>query len=182
VKKDNSQGGFTLMETLVAMTVVSLIMIILSLALSSSAGAMEGAKNRALFGIGLLRTDSLIRDRIGAVAVPYWERAEAKIDGSSAMIPWYRGEREGYVRIAVEEGTLVMETWDKQKKERITLLSDLDGADFSLLRNGENDTYGVGVACLRGQNSYHILSAFSTFPLTGEFPLAGGSPFPGGRP
>jgi hypothetical protein len=176
------------METLVAMTVVSLVMIILSLALSSSAGAMDGAKNRALFGIQLLRADSLIRDRIGVVAVPYWERAVPAIDELSVTIPWYRGEREGYVRLIEEEGTLVMETWDKQKKERITLLSGLDGAEFSILQNGEGAPCGIGVACLRGQNSYHTLSAFSTLPLAGElplagrFPLTGELPFSGGRP
>jgi hypothetical protein len=176
------------METLAAMTVVSLVMIILSLALWSSAGALEGAKNRALFGIQLLRSDSLIRGRIGEVAVPYWERAAPIIDGFSATIPWYRGEREGYVLLAVEEGTLVMETWDKRKKERITLLSGLDGAEFSILRNAEGTPCGVGVSCLRGQNSYHTLSAFSTLPLagklpqTGRLPLTGGRPFPGGRP
>jgi hypothetical protein len=182
------------METLAAMTVVSFIMIILALSLSSSAGAMERAKDRALFGIQLLRADSLIRDRIGEVAIPYWERAEAAIDGSSATIPWYRGEREGYARIAIEEGTLIMETRDKQQKERITLLSGLDGAEFSILRNEEGAPCGIGVTYWRGQNSYHTLAAFSTFPLagefslagefplTGEFPLAGGLSFPEGRP
>ncbi|MDR1250209.1 MAG: hypothetical protein LBK63_13020 [Treponema sp.] len=165
------------METLAAMTVISLAMIILGLSLSSSAGAMERAKNQALFGIQLLSADSLIRDRIGAVAIPYWEKTAPTLDGSSATIPWYRGEREGYVRLAVEEGSLVMETWDKQQKERILLMSGLDGAEFSLLRNGEGIPCGVGVACLRGQNSYHTLSAFSTRPLTGEL-----LPFPGGRP
>jgi hypothetical protein len=176
------------METLVAMTIVSLVMIILALALSSSAGAMEKARDQALFGIQLLRADSLIRGRIGEVAIPYWERATPAIDGSSATIPWYRGEREGYVRLAVEEGTLVMETRDKEKKERITLLSGLDGAEFSLLQNEEGAPCGIGIACLRGQNRYHTLSAFSTLPLAGELPLTGrlplaeGFPFPGGRP
>jgi hypothetical protein len=164
------------METLVAMTVVSLVMIILGLSLSASAGAMERVKDRTLFGIQLLRADSLIRDRMGEVAIPYWERAAPEIAESSMTIPWFRGEREGYVRLAVEEGSLVMETRDKQQKERITLLSGLDGAEFSILRNERNAPCGVGVACFRGQNSYHTLSAFSTLPLAGTLP------FPGGRP
>jgi hypothetical protein len=163
-------------------------MIILGLSLSASAGAMEEAKNRTLFGIQLLRADSLIRNRIGAVAIPYWERATPEIAESSATIPWFRGEREGYVQLAVEEGSLVMETWDKQQKERITLLSGLDGAEFSLLRNKKGAPCGVGVAYLRRQNSYHTLSAFSTIPLAeelpleGEFPLTGEGFFSGGRP
>jgi type II secretory pathway component PulJ len=35
---DNPQGGFTVMETLVATAVISLVMIILALSLSSAAG------------------------------------------------------------------------------------------------------------------------------------------------
>jgi prepilin-type N-terminal cleavage/methylation domain-containing protein len=184
---DNSQGGFTLLETLIAMGVVSLIMIILALSLSSSAGTMEKAKDRVLFGIQLLRADSLVRNRIGAVAVPYWETPVLETEESSLRIPWYQGERESFVRLLVEEGTLVMETAGKEKKERILLVSDLDGAEFSVLRNSESIPYGVGVACFRGQNSYQTLSAFATLPVTGlasagGLPSTGGLPSVGGRP
>jgi hypothetical protein len=173
---DNSQGGFTLMEALVAVGVVSLVMIILALSLSSCAGAMQRAADRALFGIQLLRADSLIRDRIGAVAIPYWEKPALETEGSSVRIPWHQGEEKGYVRLFAEEGALVMETAGKGKTERILLVSGLDGVELSILRNGEGAPYGVGVACFRGQNSYHTLSVFSSLPITGGFSSAGGLP------
>jgi hypothetical protein len=171
---DNPQGGFTMMETLIAMGVVSLIMIILALSLSSSAGAMQKAKDRSLFGIKLLRADSLIRNRIGAVVVPYWENPTPETGESSVTIPWRQGEREGYVRLLAEEGTLVMETGDKRKKERMLLMSGLDGVEFSILRNEGKVPYGIGVAYFQGQNSYHTLSAFSSIPIIGA--PAGGRP------
>jgi hypothetical protein len=171
---DDSQGGFTVMETLVAMGVVSLIMIILSLFLSSSAGAMRKAKERALFGIQLLRADSLIRNRIGAVAVPYWETPAPETEETSVTIPWYQGERTAYVRLLAEEGSLVMETGARGKNERMLLLSGLDGMEFSVLRNEDQIPYGIGVAYFRGQNRYHTLSAFSSLPLAGA--SAGGLP------
>ncbi|MDR0597727.1 MAG: type II secretion system GspH family protein [Treponema sp.] len=163
---DDSQGGFTMMETLVALGVTSLVMIILALSLSSSAGAMQKAKDSALFGIRLLRADSLIRSRIGAVSVPYWEKLIPEAGESSVRIPWYMGEREGYVRLLAGEGTLVMETSDKQKEERILLMSGLDGVEFSVLRNEDHIPCGIGVAYFRGQNSYHTLSAFSSLPVS----------------
>jgi hypothetical protein len=171
---NNPEGGFTVMETLIAMGVAGLVMIILALSLSSSAGAMKKAGDRALFGIKLLRADSLIRNRIGAVAVPYWENPAPEMGGSSVTIPWYRGEREGYVRLLVEEGTLVMETGDRQKKERLLLMSGLDGMELSILRNKGSVPYGVGIAYFQGQNSYHTLSAFSSLPIMGA--SAGGRP------
>jgi hypothetical protein len=173
---DNSQSGFTGMETLIAMGVVSLVMIILALFLSSSAGAIQRAGDRALFGIKLLRADSLIRDRMGAVAIPYWENPVLETGESSVTIPWSRGEREGYVRLLAEEGALVMETGNKQKNERILLLSGLDGLEFSILRNEASAPYGVGVAYFLGQKSYHTLSAFSTIPVAGGRSFAGGLP------
>jgi hypothetical protein len=179
---NNSQGGFTIMETLIAVGAVSLVMIVLALSLSSSAGAMEKAGNRALFGIQLLRADSLIRNRIGAVAVPYWEQAAPEMGESSVTIPWYQGEREGYVRLLAEAGTLVMETSDKRKTERMLLMSGLDGMELSILRNEESVPYGVGIVYFRGQNSYHTLSAFSTLPVTGGIPSIGGVPSIGGEP
>jgi hypothetical protein len=164
------------METLAAMAVISLAMIIPGLSLSASAGAMERAKDRALFAIQLLRADSLIRDRIGETAIPYWESAAPVIDGSSATIPWRRGEREGYARLALEEGTLVLETRDKGRQERITLLSGLDGAEFSIVRNGEGAPCGLETALERGPDSYRIVSVFATLPLAGGLLPGGGAP------
>jgi hypothetical protein len=162
------------METLIAMGALSLIMIVLALSLSSSLGAMQRARDRALFGIGLLRADSLIRNRIGAVAVPYWEQAVVEAGESSVTIPWYQGKRESYVRLLAEDGALVLETGDKGNVERTVLLSGLDGTEFSVLRNEERLPCGVGVAYYKGQNSYHTLSAFATLPIGGA--PAGGLP------
>jgi hypothetical protein len=91
-------------------------------------------------------------------------------------IPWYQGEREGYVRLLAVEGELVMETGDKGNYERILLMSGLDGVEFSILRNEALIPYGIGVAYFRGQNSYHTLSAFSTLPVAGGRFFAGGLP------
>jgi hypothetical protein len=147
---------------------------------------MKKARDRALFGIKLLIADSLIRDRIGAVAVPYWESPILETGESSVTIPWYQGERNGSVRLLAREGALVLETADKRKTERILLMSGLDGMELSILRNAESVPYGVGVAYFQGQNSYHTLSAFSSIPLikgnTGGFPPSGELPSRGGRP
>jgi hypothetical protein len=153
------------METLVAMGAISLAMIILGLSLSSAAGAMARARDHALFGIRLLRADSLIRDRLAAVAIPYWERPVPETEGSSVRIPWYQGEREGHVTLLVEGGALVMETGDKRKTERIPLLSGLDSIELALLRTDENAPYGVGVSYHRGQKIYHTMAAFASFPV-----------------
>jgi hypothetical protein len=182
MRDDNSQGGFTALETLIALGVVSLVMAILALSLSASAGAMKKAGDRALFGIQLLRADSLIRDRIEGVAIPYWEIPAPETGESSVTIPWHRGQRDGYVRLRAEEGALIMETGDKQKNERILLMSGLDGIEFSILRNGGSLPYGVGVSYFMGRNSYHTLSAFATPPLARGFPSTGGLPSTGGAP
>jgi hypothetical protein len=141
---------------------------------------MKKAQGRALFGIQLLRADSLIRNRMSAVAVPYWENPILETGESSVTIPWYQGERNGYVRLLVEEGALVLETVEKRKRERISLMSHLDRVELSILRNAGNIPYGVGVSCFQGQNSYHTLAAFSSFPVarsnTGENLSIGGRP------
>jgi hypothetical protein len=133
-----------------------------------------------------LRADSLIRNRLGAVAVPYWETPVLETGESSVTIPWYQGEREGSVRLLVEEGALVMETSGKGKTERMLLMSGLDGIELSVLRNAGNLPYGVGVAYFQGQNTYHTLSAFSSLPLargdSGGVPSIGGLPSEGGEP
>jgi prepilin-type N-terminal cleavage/methylation domain-containing protein len=168
--KNNSQWGFTLMETLIAMGIVSLILTILTVFLSSSAAVVEKSKDRALFGIKLLRADSLIRDRMGAVAVPYWETPVLETGETSMTIPWYQGERDGYVRLLTDKDTLIMETDDKQKKERLVLISGLDGIDLSVLRDDRHIPYGIDVTYFHNRNTYHTLSVFSTSSLLGGIP------------
>jgi hypothetical protein len=152
------------------MALVSLIMTILVLALHSSAGALERSGDRALFGIRLLRADSLIRSRIGAVTIPYWETPVMEAGESSVIIPWYQGERDGYVRLLAEDDMLIMETEDKKKKERMVLLTGLDGAELSVLRDDRRLPCGIGVTYFHKQKTYHTLSAFSSIPLTGYRP------------
>ncbi|MFP3042360.1 type II secretion system GspH family protein [Treponema primitia] len=163
--KNNSQGGFTLIETLAALGVVSLIMTIITISLSSSAAAMEKSKDKALLGIKLLRADSLIRDRIGAVAVPYWELPTLEADKYSVRIPWYRGERNGYVQLLVENGALIMETEGKGEKERVVLISGLDETILSILRDEQHIPYGIDITYLHKQKTYHTMSVFSTSSL-----------------
>jgi hypothetical protein len=178
---DNPQGGFTVVETLVATGAFSLIMLVLALSLSSAAGALQQARDRALFGVKLLRADSLLRNRLGAVNVPYWETPDLAMGESSVTIPWYQGEREGSVRLLVEEGALVMETSGKGDRERTLLMSGLDGIELSVLRNAENVPYGVGVVYVQGRKSYHTLAAFASVPLA-RGDSGGGFPSFGGRP
>ncbi|WP_010259483.1 PulJ/GspJ family protein [Treponema primitia] len=168
--KNNSQAGFTLVETLIALGVVSLIMTILTISMTSSAAALEKSKDRALFGIKLLRADSLIRDRIGAVAVPYWELPVLEAGESSVRISWYQGERNGYIRLLTEKDALIMETEDKRKKERIVLISGLDGTNLSILRDEQHIPYGIDVIYLHRQKTYHTMSAFSTSSLIRGLP------------
>jgi prepilin-type N-terminal cleavage/methylation domain-containing protein len=168
--KNDPQGGFTLLETLTAMAVVSLIMTIIALTISSSAGALIKSKDRALFGVRLLRADSLIRSRIGAVAVPYWEIPVLEAGDSSVTIPWYRGERGAYVRLLSEDDSLIMETGEKGKTERIVLLAGLDGTELSILRDERRIPCGIAVTYFHKQKTYHTLSAFSTSPIPGGVP------------
>jgi prepilin-type N-terminal cleavage/methylation domain-containing protein len=168
--ENNAEGGFTLLETLAAIAVVSLVMGILGLSLSSSAGALEKTRDRVLFGIRLLRADSLLRDRVGAVAIPYWETPILEAGDASLAIPWYQGERDGRLRLLTENGELILEAEDKWKKERLVLIAGLDGAELSVLRNEERAPCGIAVTYFHKQHSYRTLAAFSTAPLRGGRP------------
>ncbi|GHV73394.1 hypothetical protein AGMMS49940_06960 [Spirochaetia bacterium] len=160
-----NDDGFTLMETLTALALVSLIMTIIALALSSAAGVWTQSRDRALFAVRLLRADSLVRSRIGAVAIPYWETPVLLAADSSVTIPWFEGERSGFVRLRAEDDRLIMETGEKRKTERIVLLSGLEGTELSILRDERHIPGGIGVTYFHKQKSYHTRSAFASFPI-----------------
>jgi prepilin-type N-terminal cleavage/methylation domain-containing protein len=162
---NNREDGFTLLEALAAMGVISIVLTVLALAFTSSAAALEKSKDTLIFGVKLLRADSLIRNRVGAIAVPYWENLVPEAGSSSLTIPWYRGKHDAKLRLSAEDHALILETEGAGDGERITIIDSLDGAELSILRDDQQNPYGIGISYFYKQNTYHSFSAFASHPL-----------------
>jgi hypothetical protein len=163
--KNDREDGFTLLEALAAMGVITVVLTLLAMALPSSIAALGKSRDTLIFGVKLLRADSLIRNRVGAIAVPYWENLVLDAGISSLTIPWYQGKPGAKLRLSAEDNALILEIEGAGDGERVTVIDGLDGVELSVLRDDKQIPYGIGISYFYKQNTYHCFSAFASHPL-----------------
>jgi prepilin-type N-terminal cleavage/methylation domain-containing protein len=91
------EQGFTILETLTAITIISLSALIMTGFLSSTLRLTGRVRDTLALSMDLLKADEQLRGETAAIAIPYWERRVNIVQTPSLMaIPWYGGE-EGHV-------------------------------------------------------------------------------------
>jgi type II secretory pathway pseudopilin PulG len=177
MKNSDRDRGFTIIEGLSALGIISLAGLITAALLASSTASITKSTELLLFTLRALRAEALIRGQVNTVAVPYWERnpevREASgPDASSVSIPWYRGEAGAELRICREGKSLFIETpgGAGSEPERLVLLEDLEGLDLYVRRDRRGIPLGVCLDCSYRGKKLRILAAFSSVPLPGSFP------------
>jgi hypothetical protein len=170
--KTNYEGGFTLIETMAAVGIVTIALSILSAAAVLSFRNTVDPVDFLFFGIRLLRADTLVRDKVEAVTVPYWDLNfdPAQQDGS-LVIPWYGGRKEDrLVFYLSRDGELIMETESRGKKEKQTLINKLESADISVWRDKAQIPRGIDILYRYQGRVYQTRSAFGSSPIGREMP------------
>jgi prepilin-type N-terminal cleavage/methylation domain-containing protein len=169
---NDREGGFTLIESMAAMGIISIVLSILSAAASFSFHRISGPVDFLLFSVKLLRADSLARSAIETVTVPYWElKFAAEAQDRSLIIPWYGGRKEDHLSFLVSQaGELIMETENHGKKSRQVLINNLESAEITLWKDEDHVPRGVDIDYRYKGRVYRTYSAFGSSPLWRNMP------------
>jgi hypothetical protein len=154
---------------------VGIIVIVLSVLSAAAVFSFRGTIDPVdflLFGIRLLRADTLVRDKVEAVAAPYWDlKFDPVPEDRSLVIPWYRGRKENRLAFYLsQDGELIMETESQEKKERQTLINKLEDADLSVWRDEAQIPRGIDILYRYRGRTYQTRSAFGSSPLGRDMP------------
>jgi prepilin-type N-terminal cleavage/methylation domain-containing protein len=170
--KTNREGGFTLIETMAAVGIVSIVLSVLSIAAASSFRSVNGPVDFLLFGIKLLRADTLARSEIEAVSVPYWElNFDPVLQEQSLVIPWYGGRKADRLSLLFsQDGELIMETDTQGKTTRKVLMNNLDDAVITLWKDEAELARGIDIMYRYHGRVYQTRSAFGASPLRRGLP------------
>ncbi|GHT79601.1 hypothetical protein FACS1894130_08780 [Spirochaetia bacterium] len=171
----NSEQGFTLPETLAAIGIITLSIIMVLGFFSSSVMASSRSKDSLFFFMDMLKADEEIRNTAAGIVIPYWERRlrvaplslEPPFGDTTAIeIPWYGGREDAVLRISVDDhNRLTMETKGAAETEIRGAKKSLTIADVRLLCDGKGIPYGLRVNYdYHGRQGYTI-APFSTFPV-----------------
>jgi hypothetical protein len=171
MRRNDRSGGFTVIEGIIALSIISVIGFF---ALSLPGSALR-ALNRSLgslfFTFQVLKAEALIRDRACAVHIPYWEKTvepggDFVSESPWISVPWYQGDPQGYLRIYGDGEALFIETTLGDKTEKHRLLENPGGVLLTIPRDSRGQATGIGLSLSRGGQEFSIRAPFAGIPLT----------------
>jgi prepilin-type N-terminal cleavage/methylation domain-containing protein len=102
--KNESCAGFTLVESLVSLAIVSMIGVIIFMAFSVGVKSVTQSHSSVLAALRHLKTDTVLRNSLEKVRIPYWEKDfELSATATTLVVPWYGGAKEAHA-IALPDG------------------------------------------------------------------------------
>jgi len=137
--KNNS--GFTLIETLVAITLISLIGLSVFMVTSDIVRFTGKVKDLNSWNKELIQLERVLRKSVAEVQIPFWI-SDIKInDGiGKIIVPYWNGDSDLH---------LVMKIVDKDFKistpEGSTVFTGYDGVEFDLLKDNQSRSIGLTI-------------------------------------
>jgi type II secretory pathway pseudopilin PulG len=103
-------GGFSTIEAMVALLLLSLVGLIAVEAVSGGRRASGAGSARAAAAVRLLQADTALRRAVGEIRVPYWVgHVEAAAVEGGFSLPYRDGEEARSLRVAASAGWIVLD-------------------------------------------------------------------------
>jgi prepilin-type N-terminal cleavage/methylation domain-containing protein len=176
---DFDDRGFTITETLTAIAVVTLLLSVLLVLLSSTSTNTVRSRETLFFLREFLEFDRKIREKAGAVIIPYWERTvtlsgfspeRRSSYGAVLEIPYYGGLREGILRLSIDrENRLSLESGRGEEREYFNAPAGLLVKDIEVLHDGEGRPLALKLSFEYRNKQYYTVAPFAAFPVKRVF-------------
>ncbi|ULQ59086.1 prepilin-type N-terminal cleavage/methylation domain-containing protein [Brucepastera parasyntrophica] len=166
---NKNEEGFTFMEVLVAIAIISIIGLSLLWGIASISDSVTRARENARLALSLLKADEYIRERTAEIRIPYWERnITFESSGSSASIPWYQGDKNAYLRFFTENNTVYAETEFNGETAKLALLTGIENIEIRILENKNGAPAGLEIIYMLKGKEYRTVSPFASIPIAGK--------------
>lgn len=137
----NNNSGFTLIETLIAITLFSLIVIPVFMVTSDTVSFIEKVKNLNFWNKELVYLERILRKSIEEVQIPFWIREVEVVEGiGSIKVPYWNGDADLVLEMEIEDTTLKITT-----PEGSTVFTAYEGLEFGLLKDSKSGTIGLSI-------------------------------------
>jgi len=107
IDKHKNSSGFTLLEVLIALTLISLLGLAAFSVFPEVRGVAEKLKKANKYNYELLQLEHTLRSSVSRIQIPYWVQ-EITIEESSVStrIPFWQGDSELSLKIQQKDGVL----------------------------------------------------------------------------
>jgi type II secretory pathway pseudopilin PulG len=157
-----SEQGFTIIEAMVAITVICMLTIIIGSFLNAAFKTINRIQDTLISTAALLRADEEIRRSVAAISIPYWERHVSILHSPDrTVIPWYDG-KTGNVLEFIKTGNCFSINVISDTFSQISLPTGLPGIrSVNLLKDENGNPYGVDLSWEYWGENVHTICRFS---------------------
>jgi len=136
-----NNSGFTLIETLVAITLISLIGLPVFMVTSDTFAFTKKIKDFNRWNGELIKLERVLRKSVSGIQIPFWISNIELTEGSGAMIiPYWNGDADLVLEIKIEDTAFKITT-----PEGTTVFKGYDGVEFNILEDSHSRTIGLSI-------------------------------------
>ncbi len=137
--KNNS--GFTLIETLIAITLVPLIGLPVFMVFSDTVTFTSKIKDLNLWNKELIQLERVLRKSVGEVQIPFWI-SDTKVteDAGTMSVPYWNGDADLVLEMEIENKNFKITT-----PEGSTVFNEYDEVAFDILKDSESRSIGLSL-------------------------------------
>lgn len=137
--KNNS--GFTLIETLVAITLISLIGLPVLMVFSDTVTFTKKIKDLNRWNGELIKLERVLRKSLGEVQIPFWISDVEVTEGiGTIIVPYWNGDADLFLEIEIKDTAFKITT-----PEGSTVFNGYDGVEFDILKDSHSRTIGLSI-------------------------------------
>jgi prepilin-type N-terminal cleavage/methylation domain-containing protein len=137
-KKDS---GFTLVETLIAITLISLIGIPVFMVFSETLGFTDKIKDLNRWNKELIQLENVLRQSVSEVKVPFWiSDIELTEEAGVMSVPYWDGNADSFLEIEIEDTILKIST-----PLGSTIFKGYEGFEVNFLKDSGSGTIGLSI-------------------------------------
>ncbi len=140
-KANKNNSGFTLVETLIAITLISLIGIPVFMVFSETLGFTEKIKDLNRWNKELIQLENVLRKSVAEVQVPFWISDIELTEGVDIIrVPYWNGDVNSVLEMQIEDTILKITT-----PRGSTIFKGYDGVEFDFLKDNGSGTIGLSI-------------------------------------
>lgn len=138
--KNNS--GFTLIETLIAITLVSLIGLPVFMVTSDTVSFTGKIKNLNRWNKELVQLERVLRKSVGEVQIPFWiSDIELTEEAGRLSVPYWNGDADLLFEIEIEDTVFKITT-----PEGSTVFNGYDEVEFDIFKDSRSRIIGLSIS------------------------------------
>jgi len=137
----NDSSGFTLVETLIAITLISLIGIPVFTVFSDTVSFSRRVKDLNRWNKELIQIERVLRKSAREVQIPFWiSEIGISKESDSLIVPYWKGDKNSVLEINNTDTYLEIIT-----PEGSTVFKEYNRAEFDILKDSRSRTIGISV-------------------------------------